>query len=994
MASIVTIGPITVEPLTYDSFPASPPLVQRRFPKSPASPAEDRPRSHYRPHSTLFAESSYIDFKEKRARLVKRSSSVGGLQALSNMGISFKDKVKAVKKDQSSKPTKISESVSLKPSTTVHFEPSTSSKSVLRPSTSSGISSRPAPAPLHRVKKKRSMASLFTASEDAPPSPSDSVPPSPLGSASILLPPKPLESASSPVGSVSTIKRGKSSDGRKVMDYFDSSPRFVPKNIWAKRHNMKMHPHQNDAPYMQAYDPILLESDRYSDLLLLRLSNGSPSFHDYGKKPPATVLDLGCGPGHWVLHAANVWKTSQITGLDLVDVTLPAFETTENAHFSFGNFLAFKLPFPDKSFDFVRMANLSLCVPYTKWDFVFNEVQRVLTINGRLELIDDQIYFPYGVAPKATCPSSSKGSSSSSFDDFDSDDLDEDSSTLQGEESGDTSSTLDSSEGGHSSSSSDGKHSLMVESPTIRPISAMLPPTPSTAVPLTPNTAMPVVEPFPYPPLPVSYDYESPHDRWQRSRASSTQIENLFQIMLPQAYGIFPRPSEFILDIMQNVFGKEAAGKSKSFHVKIAPPDSPIGRKFGSEDDDEVMKSTGLDYFDGAHGHSTGHGTFNVKKKVWMVEWERNQKKKKEKKAIKKSGKDKDKEGSKADTSTSSASSSERSSLESAVVIAQPPLTVVQTPVPPSMSTKAANRLGITIPPIGGPGEQGRSESARPVSPKPFAGPTAVPTTITSKAAARLGISLCKTQIPASKSSSSSPPNKTPSPPTLAVPAPITTSTSTSNASKQAQVQAPILSAKAAGRLGISYSDLAAATILSTRANPPGPAPPLRPIQSPGILVWPNTYIPVSAAELEMHACKFLHTLLGCKPALMEYVSRFREDGEGGSGKRFVEDAEFEEAIWDYECFRRPRFNWPSEIPDPFDEEPLGPPLFSPSTVTPHVLKSISSGSHSRSNSADSFNGQYQMENLTHLRTIRVFQAMKLEDKLKTVLGPPPRSAP
>lgn len=78
-------------------------------------------------------------------------------------------------------------------------------------------------------------------------------------------------------------------------------------------------------------------SDRYSDLLLHRLSHGYPSFHYYGKNPPATVLDLGCGPGHWVLHAATLWKTSQITGLDLVDLTLPGFETTENAHFVLGN---------------------------------------------------------------------------------------------------------------------------------------------------------------------------------------------------------------------------------------------------------------------------------------------------------------------------------------------------------------------------------------------------------------------------------------------------------------------------------------------------------------------------------------------------------------------------------------------------------------------------------------------------------------------------------
>jgi ubiquinone/menaquinone biosynthesis C-methylase UbiE len=63
---------------------------------------------------------------------------------------------------------------------------------------------------------------------------------------------------------------------------------------------------------------------------LQRLTSGSPSFHDYGKMPPAMVLDLGCGQGHWILHAANVWKTAEFFGLDIVDTTLPAFETVEN----------------------------------------------------------------------------------------------------------------------------------------------------------------------------------------------------------------------------------------------------------------------------------------------------------------------------------------------------------------------------------------------------------------------------------------------------------------------------------------------------------------------------------------------------------------------------------------------------------------------------------------------------------------------------------------
>jgi hypothetical protein len=78
-------------------------------------------------------------------------------------------------------------------------------------------------------------------------------------------------------------------------------------------------------------------ADLYTDILLQRLvPSGSPTFHDYGKRPPAFVLDLGCGPGHWMLYAAGVWKSSIITGLNLVNLTLPEVATTENVHFRRG----------------------------------------------------------------------------------------------------------------------------------------------------------------------------------------------------------------------------------------------------------------------------------------------------------------------------------------------------------------------------------------------------------------------------------------------------------------------------------------------------------------------------------------------------------------------------------------------------------------------------------------------------------------------------------
>jgi 2-polyprenyl-3-methyl-5-hydroxy-6-metoxy-1,4-benzoquinol methylase len=64
-------------------------------------------------------------------------------------------------------------------------------------------------------------------------------------------------------------------------------------------------------------------SDRQTHDLLKKLNpSGSPSFYPYGTMPPATVLDLGCGQGHWILEAAVAWKGygTRVTGVDMVDV--------------------------------------------------------------------------------------------------------------------------------------------------------------------------------------------------------------------------------------------------------------------------------------------------------------------------------------------------------------------------------------------------------------------------------------------------------------------------------------------------------------------------------------------------------------------------------------------------------------------------------------------------------------------------------------------------
>ncbi|EJD03744.1 uncharacterized protein FOMMEDRAFT_19108 [Fomitiporia mediterranea MF3/22] len=156
------------------------------------------------------------------------------------------------------------------------------------------------------------------------------------------------------------------------------------------------YPH-SEAPYMQNYNKVALYNDLYFHLLLRRLNpTGSPSFRDY-PYPPQDVLDLGCGQGTWAQEAAAAWAESgtRIVGYDLVDLVSDIARPPPNTTWRRGNFVAYRLPFKSGSFNLVRLSNLTEAVPQSRWEHVLIEVRRVLRPNGRVEIIDDEMIFPY-----------------------------------------------------------------------------------------------------------------------------------------------------------------------------------------------------------------------------------------------------------------------------------------------------------------------------------------------------------------------------------------------------------------------------------------------------------------------------------------------------------------------------------------------------------------------------------------------------------------------
>ncbi|KAJ6485508.1 hypothetical protein C8R45DRAFT_274705 [Mycena sanguinolenta] len=327
---------------------------------------------------------------------------------------------------------------------------------------------------------------------------------------------------------------------------------------------------------LDAYDAGLIESDRQtSDLLRKAISNNSPSFHDYGGRPPQTVLDLGCGAGHWILDAAAAWRNSrtQIVGFDMVDTTKAIWPIAQrqgiadNIQFVRGNFVKQPLPFPDGSFQLVRMANLALCIPHERWEFVLDQVFRVLAVGGRLEFIDDHVFFPYGKPPQLNPPHMQStpaptldtmipstvfsrmsladvvnaSSGSSIKDDTDSQIYD-----LYGVE--------EEPENGEYSDTD------TIASGRTR----------GTAVPHTRSSSRSTSRS-------ASSSLRAAHDPevWHAQASAARELESLFEHMMNVKFGIHLHPAEFVGEMLMRVFG--GVKEMTSLHLTLAPPEQPEG---------------------------------------------------------------------------------------------------------------------------------------------------------------------------------------------------------------------------------------------------------------------------------------------------------------------------------------------------------------------------------------------------------------------------------
>ncbi|KAG7089484.1 hypothetical protein E1B28_011164 [Marasmius oreades] len=154
-----------------------------------------------------------------------------------------------------------------------------------------------------------------------------------------------------------------------------------------------------EVPYPLNYSKQMVNYDHWDHMWLSSCFKGL-TLHQF-ETSPKFVLDLGCGSGLWAIEAARKWTDSTVIGIDIRRIQ-PRIHGIDQCNdlagrlnWIQGNILD-GLHFPPDYFDLVRIARIGLGVPEDEWQFVLEEVLRVMKPGAVLEIIEEDLIFPSG----------------------------------------------------------------------------------------------------------------------------------------------------------------------------------------------------------------------------------------------------------------------------------------------------------------------------------------------------------------------------------------------------------------------------------------------------------------------------------------------------------------------------------------------------------------------------------------------------------------------
>ncbi|KAF8272206.1 hypothetical protein EI94DRAFT_1796342 [Lactarius quietus] len=148
-----------------------------------------------------------------------------------------------------------------------------------------------------------------------------------------------------------------------------------------------------EAPYPLNYERPVIDHDVWETLFIKQLS-GSQTFHVFDT-PPTKVLDLGCGSAYWILECAKQWRNCEFVGLDLVPLhpdlsLLRSSDLGSRITWVQANWSSFS----KEEFDFVHIKRLAHGIPEDKWDFLLEEISRVMKPGAAIEMVEEDLFFP------------------------------------------------------------------------------------------------------------------------------------------------------------------------------------------------------------------------------------------------------------------------------------------------------------------------------------------------------------------------------------------------------------------------------------------------------------------------------------------------------------------------------------------------------------------------------------------------------------------------